>query len=56
MCELKCTNLLWQRMYNFYRNIYKKKNKTTSEYIANDDYNKSSNSSIVEGILIGSGA
>ena len=35
---------------------YKKKNKTTSEYIANDDYNKSSNSSIVEGILIGSGA
>ena len=35
---------------------YKKKNKTTSEYSANDDYNKSSNSSIVEGILIGSGA
>ena len=35
---------------------YKKKNKTTSEYIADDNYNKSSNSSIVEGILIGSGA
>ena len=35
---------------------YKKKNKTTSEYIAEDNYNKSSNSSIVEGILIGSGA
>lgn len=35
---------------------YKKKNKITSEYIADDNYNKSSNSSIVEGILIGSGA
>lgn len=35
---------------------YNKKNKTTSEYIADDNYNKSSNSSIVEGILIGSGA
>lgn len=35
---------------------YKKKNKITSEYIADDNYNKSPNSSIVEGILIGSGA
>ena len=29
---------------------------TNEEYIADDNYNKSSNSSIVEGILIGSGA
>lgn len=35
---------------------YKKKNKITSEFIADDNYNKSPNSSIVEGILIGSGA